>query len=133
MFINSISLVEIQFPYGLETIGSNCFQKCTKLRIVTLPPTLESIGSGAFSGCTSLRTVNYCGSRAITDSDVFPDSLKSVNVSPIYSADKLCGKPAITELLFNCEYLHKPTCIIGRKSAIRGKYGAFAVISLSET
>ena len=129
LFINCVSLRGIQFPYALEKIGKYCFLQCTKLSVISLPTTITEIGERAFGWCTSLKIVKYCGSRPITNTNVFPESLKSVSVSPIYADEKLCDKPALTELLFDCEYKHniKGTCNIRRQIA---KLGSAAIVSM---
>ena len=132
LFINCASLRGIQFPYALEKIGSNCFLQCTKLSVISLPTTITDIGERAFGWCTSLKIVKYCGSKPITNTNVFPDTLKSVSVSPIYASEKLCDKPALTELLFDCEYVHnaKGTCNVRRPITLLSQLGSAAMISM---
>lgn len=45
---------------GVQYIGGNCFNSCSNLESLKLPPTLAIIGHGAFNGCINLKelTVN---------------------------------------------------------------------------
>ena len=85
-FFNCSALTEISFPSGLKSIGSFAFNGCNNLAqavlpagltaiefaafascksmsSVTLAPGVQILGS-VFSGCTSLRDVNYGGTQA---------------------------------------------------------------------
>ena len=46
------SFNELQYFWGLSSIGANAFKNCTGLTSVTLPPTVTTIGNSAFYGCT---------------------------------------------------------------------------------
>lgn len=48
---------EVVLPEGIETIDSDAFNFCTKLRKINFPETLKVIGHGAFKGCFFLETV----------------------------------------------------------------------------
>lgn len=45
---------------GVQYIGGNCFNSCSNLESLKLPPTLAIIGHGAFNGCINLKelTIN---------------------------------------------------------------------------
>jgi len=55
---------------GVNSIGSNSFDGCTKLTSIEIPNSVTSIGTSAFSGCTSLTSlkipssVTYIGEGA---------------------------------------------------------------------
>lgn len=52
-FFNCSSLVNVKLPYGLESIGTRAFQRCSSMSFVfgKLPKTLTSVGENAFIGC----------------------------------------------------------------------------------
>ncbi len=51
------SIVEVDIPTGVETIGSQAFNGASKLTRVTIPQTVSGLGSGAFMGCSSLTSI----------------------------------------------------------------------------
>lgn len=53
-FFNCTSLVDIDMPDSVTTIGRRAFYNCTSLALTSLPSSLTSIEVSAFSGCTSL-------------------------------------------------------------------------------
>ena len=67
LFSNRDDIVEVAFPDGVETIGSNAFENCRRLE----KESLKSIESEAFINCTSLKEADY-GS----DVTVAPDAFK---------------------------------------------------------
>ena len=71
LFSNRDDIVEVAFPDGVETIGSNAFENCGRLEKVEFPESLKSIESEAFINCTSLKEADY-GS----DVKVAPDAFK---------------------------------------------------------
>lgn len=52
------SLVSINIPDGVTTIGKQAFSNCSSLVIDYLPNTITSIGSNAFHGCSSLNLLS---------------------------------------------------------------------------
>jgi len=48
----------IILPSTLQTIGTNAFENCVKLKSINLPNTVENIDVYGFSGCTSLKSIN---------------------------------------------------------------------------
>ena len=52
-------IVKVIFPEGVEFIGNNAFENCTRLEEVVCPSTLKSIGKEAFLGCINLSRINY--------------------------------------------------------------------------
>lgn len=58
-FYNCIGLMNVRFDASESavTLGSNAFGKCTALEKIILPTEIKSIPSGCFSGCSSLNGV----------------------------------------------------------------------------
>lgn len=56
-FQDCVSLVSIELPDTLTSIGYNAFMGCTALKEINIPATVTSIGENAFCGCSSLVTV----------------------------------------------------------------------------
>ena len=50
-------ITNVNFPSGIESIGSNSFQGCSGLTSVTIPNGVTNIGSYAFTSCTGLTSV----------------------------------------------------------------------------
>ena len=70
MFSNRDDIVEVAFPDGVETIGSNAFENCRRLEKEEFPESLKSIESEAFINCTSLKEADY-GSNVKVAPDAF--------------------------------------------------------------
>lgn len=52
---------ELAYFVGLNTIYSEAFEGCAKLRSITIPEGVTSIGSYAFDGCSALTTITIPG------------------------------------------------------------------------
>lgn len=65
---------EVVLPEGIETIDSDAFNFCTKLKKINFPETLKVISYGAFSGCFLLETV------------ILPKVMKEINNYAFYTA-----------------------------------------------
>lgn len=65
---------EVVLPEGIETIDSDAFNFCTKLKKINFPETLKVIDHGAFNGCFSLETV------------ILPKVMKEINNYAFYAA-----------------------------------------------
>lgn len=65
---------EVVLPEGIETIDSDAFNFCTKLRKFNFPETLKVIGHGAFKGCFFLETV------------ILPKTMKEISDYAFYEA-----------------------------------------------
>ena len=84
------SLVVVDIPEGVESIGFMAFDHCHSLTTVSFPTTLKSIGGLAFGYCTSLENVDLfhtnlqeLGYRAFMNcsnltSMFIPDSLQTL-------------------------------------------------------
>lgn len=64
---------------GVQYIGGNCFNSCSNLESLKLPPTLNIIGHGAFNGCINLKelTVN-------NNVELSPAMFDNCNLETIY-------------------------------------------------
>ena len=62
------SLVSVNIPIGITSIGGYAFQNCSSLTSITIPDSVTSIGGYAFSGCSSLASVTI------------PDSVTSIEI-----------------------------------------------------
>ena len=51
------NLEEVILHEGIESIGSNAFWHCGKLKKINLPSTLKIVGDSAFEGCGSLTSI----------------------------------------------------------------------------
>lgn len=65
---------EVVLPEGIETIDSDAFNFCTKLKKINFPETLKVISYGAFDKCFSLKTV------------ILPKVMKEINNYAFYTA-----------------------------------------------
>lgn len=79
-FMNCTKLESISLPYGLKTIGYGAFNGCTNLTSLKLPNTVTTLGTNSFKGCTSLKSVSLSNSMTAIGNSVFANctSLESV-------------------------------------------------------
>lgn len=54
-FANNTSLLAINLPNSLKTIGNNAFENCSSLSSLVLPNSIQTIGDEAFKWCSSLK------------------------------------------------------------------------------
>lgn len=59
------------FGQTVYSIGEGCFEDCTGLTSVILPPTLQAIGEDAFRGCTALRGIEIPASVVLIGEGAF--------------------------------------------------------------
>ena len=52
------AIEKFEVPDGVETIGENVFNGCTKLKEITIPKSVKKIGTKAFQNCPELEEVN---------------------------------------------------------------------------
>eukprot|EP00980_Cylindrotheca_fusiformis_P005298 scaffold1136_cov146-Cylindrotheca_fusiformis.AAC.11 len=68
IFIDCISLVDVQLPPGLQLIDEQAFLRCSSLKSISCPASLSMIGAYAFSYCLHLENVNLAeGLQVIED------------------------------------------------------------------
>lgn len=61
-FEDCSNLTSIILPPSLRAIEDNAFRGCTSLRGIKIPESVQTIGSGAFADCGALEAVNIYGS-----------------------------------------------------------------------
>jgi hypothetical protein len=67
----------VTFNEGLETIGKNAFDGCTKLTAIDLPSTVKEIGDEAFSGCAAVKEFDLVVADNVTlGKDIFKGTKK---------------------------------------------------------
>lgn len=69
---------ELRIPESIggitvTALSEGCFENCTGLTAVILPPSLQAIGEDAFRGCTALRGIEIPESVRIIGSGAFYD------------------------------------------------------------
>ena len=52
------SLISINIPDSVTSIGASAFYNCSGLTSINIPDNVTSIGSSAFAGCSSLTSIN---------------------------------------------------------------------------
>lgn len=56
-FMTKTSIMSIQIPDTVKTIGKSAFTNCTKLEKLEVPESVDSIGYHVFTGCNKLKQV----------------------------------------------------------------------------
>ena len=72
-FYNCSSIVSVNFPKTLETIGRYSFAKCEKLTSITIPEGVKEIDSGAFYYCSNVQSITI------------PDTVESIGELSFYA------------------------------------------------
>ena len=82
VFSSCESLVSVEIPNSVKSIGGGAFRECTSLTSVEIPNSVESIGSSAFENCESLVSVEIPNSVESIGSSAFEncESLVSVEI-----------------------------------------------------
>ena len=82
VFSKYSSLTSINFPSSLTSIGNYTFSNCSALTSVLFPSSLTRIGWNAFEKCTSLTNVNFPSSITSIEDYTFSDctALESINL-----------------------------------------------------
>lgn len=70
------SVVSVQLPDSLKSLGNNAFAGCSQLTTINLPNSLTTIGNGAFKDCTSLENITLPNRLKAIGKDVFNGCLK---------------------------------------------------------
>lgn len=76
------SLIEIEIPNTIKSIGSFSFSKCTSLTKISIPSSVKTIDDYAFSGCLLITEIQIPSSVKLISSGLFEgcSSLKSVSI-----------------------------------------------------
>ncbi len=59
MFADRRDVVRVELPEGVEVIGNNSFENCSRLEEVIFPQSLKKIGNEAFIDCVNLVKAVY--------------------------------------------------------------------------
>lgn len=79
------SVVRIEFPNAITSIGGNMFNGCTALVEIDLPSALTTVNGGAFYNCTNLQYID--GTDGLL---IFPEGFKSIGANnAFYNCDKI--------------------------------------------
>ena len=73
------SVIHIQVPEGITTVGNYALEKTTTLLTVKFPSTLTSLGEGVFKSCSKLTTVENLENTKITILDASGDFSSTYN------------------------------------------------------
>jgi len=108
-FMSCASLVAVDIPEGIKTIGDYAFDYCTSLSQITLPKSITQIGSCAFGDCDVLTTLSLPEGVAVQSSAFKScDSLETV----LIAANSSFGNEAFA----NCNALREVTFAEGAAS-----------------
>ncbi|MDE5548583.1 MAG: leucine-rich repeat domain-containing protein, partial [Clostridia bacterium] len=111
-FASCYSLVSIQLPSGLQSIGEQAFWACTSLAKLDLPSGLQSIGTLAFAFCTALKEI------------IIPRSVETMGTYVFQGAQNIT---------IYCEAASKPNKWSADWNASQTVYWAYEVIVDDET
>ena len=74
--LRKTSITSVVIPNGIETIGTEAFEQCSKLTSIDIPNGVKTIGSEAFKTCSVLETARIPGSIQTIYSEVFKNCYK---------------------------------------------------------
>lgn len=80
-FFECKSLVEIEFPANLTTIGNGVFYGCKNLKSITLPDSMTRVGDSAFENCLRLINLDMGNGLKQLGDDVFSGCMLLENVT----------------------------------------------------
>ena len=92
-FGDCTSLVSVDMPDGVTTIGSRAFVNCSSLALTLLPSGITSIEASAFKGCTSLALTSLPNGLTSIESSVF-DNCTSLVLTSLPSGITSIGQNA---------------------------------------
>lgn len=69
-FSNCDGLVHLDFNQGLKNIEGNAFSECKSLTTVVLTPTIIGVGTSAFKNCTNIESAYYIGTEEQFNIDI---------------------------------------------------------------
>ena len=95
-FAGCVNLTNIVFGSSLETIGNQCFARCTSLPSLSLPDTVTSLGSQCFYGSENLCSVSIGTGLESMGQYAFAKctALKSVEFRPCDTAKLIISEGA---------------------------------------
>ena len=66
VFLNKTTVISVNIPVTVESVGDSCFSGCEKLNKVVIPYSVTSISENAFDGCGEVTIYCYKDSYAHT-------------------------------------------------------------------
>ncbi|MGN0806726.1 MAG: leucine-rich repeat domain-containing protein [Candidatus Coproplasma sp.] len=87
-------IVNIEIPYGVETIGYSAFGMCNSLESITVPASVTSLGDRAFKRCSHLKRAEVYANITDLKYETFYNSLAS-------SAGDTLTDSALTEVVLS--------------------------------
>lgn len=84
------SLISVNIPDTVTTIGEFAFFQCTGLTSISLPASLTQIGMSAFYGCTELTSAVFADKEGwkVYDDSSYSGTPTSINSSDLADASK---------------------------------------------
>ncbi|MBE6536628.1 MAG: leucine-rich repeat domain-containing protein [Ruminococcaceae bacterium] len=79
-FQNCASLIHIEIPEGITSIGWSAFYGCASLENIRIPDSVAEISSEAFYGCTSLTSIEIPKNVTTIDIETFRDCTALVTI-----------------------------------------------------
>ncbi|MDE7463469.1 MAG: leucine-rich repeat domain-containing protein, partial [Clostridiales bacterium] len=106
-FYGCDSIVSIEIPGSVTSIGGRAFSGCRSLTSVGIPNSVTSIGESAFNGCTSLSIIKIPRSvKSIGKFAFYADLLPTIT---IYCEVDTCPEGWDSEWNGNYQFGHNPT------------------------
>ena len=130
-FRGCISLVDINFPITLVTIGATSFAGCKNLKNINLPSSVKEIYEGAFALCTSLTEVKLPETLETLGCMCFSHctSLINVNIPHNFKTLEACLFSGCIKL----ENITLPPSLISIESSVFKDCKSLKEISLPDT
>ena len=94
VFLNCVSLKELQLPQGLTRIGLSAFRGCSSLLRMTIPQRVAQLGGYAFYGCRSLQELQFL----CRDLELDPWALRGIPQSTRLLAEHAQARQRLLEL-----------------------------------
>jgi uncharacterized repeat protein (TIGR02543 family) len=100
MFYGCSSLVDVNIPDSVQSVGDYAFYKCEAIESISLSDNIEEIGNFAFSGCSSLKSVKlpanlkhlskqlFRNCKQLT-SVIIPEAVESIDAHALYGCDNM--------------------------------------------
>jgi hypothetical protein len=75
IFAGHTGLIEVRFPVdsAIEALSVRCFQGCSSLKTMIVPPVVTTLGNQSFQGCSSLKYLTLPRGMVTSGTDVFDE------------------------------------------------------------